>query len=170
VVGFPFSDSFARKKVANSCVMPWPIPVMSSSNTLVSLSLAFYLPSFFFLRSHSSCSFLARNARLPLANRIQHTTKHTHTHTQSSRYPLVLLARLCIVFGVSIRTTQKSSIFQMNNKRGYNSWVNFISKNLVTSIYCVSVAPSRSTLPNFIFDFLFLPVSLSLFDDDNMPQ
>ena len=141
VVGFPFFDSFVRKKVANSCVMPWPIPVMSSSNTW-SLFLLSFLP-------HSSCSFLARNARLPLANRIQHTTKHTHT--QSSRYPP--LHCVCVAF------------HDKTHKRGKIVRVSFFFFSFLLRIYCVNVAPpSRLLSSNFIFDFL--PVSVSSFHDD----
>lgn len=57
VVGFPLSDSFARKKVANSCVMPWPIPVMSSSNTF---GLSLFPPSFFLLVPCSQRTFATR--------------------------------------------------------------------------------------------------------------
>lgn len=40
-----------------------------------------------FLQTHSSCSFLARNARLPLANRIPHTG---NTHVKSLPIPYSL--------------------------------------------------------------------------------
>ena len=80
-VWFPFlnktkTQKMSKKKFAlieaNSCVMPWPIPVMSSSNTFP-----------------PSSSFLLAAHVFPHANRIQHTG-----HTISSQYIYTFLIHL----------------------------------------------------------------------------